>query len=146
MILVDANILIYAYNEVAVEHKGARMWLSETLGGPVSVCFSWIVIMAFVRVSTNKKIFVKPYSTNEAFDVVQNWLSAPGSQVISPGSEHLVIVKRLAHESGVYGATLTDTHLAALAIEHGISLATTDSDFEKFAGLKVVNPLTSLKK
>ena len=85
MILVDANILIYAYNEVAVEHKSAREWLGEMLAGPVSVCFSWIAIMAFVRVSTNKKIFVKPYSTNEAFDVVQNWLSAPGSQIISPG-------------------------------------------------------------
>lgn len=141
MILVDANILIYAYNEISAEHKAARNWLTEALSAQTSVCFSWIVIMAFVRVATNKKIFVKPYSTNEAFDVVENWLSAPGSLIISPGSEHLQIAKRLAHESGVYGATLTDAHLAALAIEHGIPLATTDTDFLVFDGLKLINPL-----
>lgn len=146
MTLVDSNILIYAYNEVAAEHKTCRRWLTETLGGTASVCFSWITIMAFVRVSTNKKLFTKPYTTNEAFDVVQNWLSAPHSQLVSPGNEHLAIVKRLAHESGVYGATLTDAHLAALAIEHGIPLATTDSDFDKFRELKTINPLTTLKK
>ena len=141
MILIDANILIYAYNDVSTEHKAARKWLAETLSGSKSVCFSWIILMAFVRVSTNKKIFSKPYSTNEAFDIVENWLSAPSSLIISPGSEHLRHAKRLAYESGVYGADLTDVHLAALAIENGIPLATTDSDFSKFDGLKVIYPL-----
>lgn len=143
MILVDANVLIFAYNEAAPEHKAARRWLAETLAGPKPVFFSWVVLMAFVRVSTNKKLFVKPYSTNEAFEVLENWLSAPGSQIVGPGSEHLRTTRRLAFESGVSGADLTDAHIAALAIEHGLTLATTDSDFAVYKDLKVINPLTS---
>jgi len=143
MILADANILIYAYNEVASEHKAARAWLRTSLAGPESIAISLFAIMAFVRVATNKKIFSKPYSTDEAFDVVQNWLSAPGSVLLTPGDEHLKIVKRLANESGVYGATLTDAHIAALAIEHGVMLATTDIDFNQFKGLKFFNPLAT---
>jgi uncharacterized protein len=146
MTLTDANLLIYAYNELASEHRAARNWLRMSLVGPEPIAFSWLAIMAFVRVATNKKIFTKPYSTNEAFDVVQNWLSAPGSLILSPGGEHLNIVKRLANESGVYGAMLTDAHIAALAIEHGITLATTDSDFSQFNGLKWINPLVSSKR
>jgi uncharacterized protein len=143
MILVDSNVLIFAYNEASVEHKAARKWLAEILAGPTPICFSWIALMAFVRVSTNKKIFTKPYSTNEAYDVVEDWLSAPRSQIVEPADEHLRIAKRLAQENGVYGAGLTDVHLAALAIEHGLSLATTDSDFRAFKGLKLINPLTA---
>lgn len=143
MTLVDANVLIFAYNEAAPEHKAARRWLGETLAGPKPVFFSWIVLMAFVRVSTNKKLFVKPYTTKEAFDIIENWLSAPGSQIVGPGGEHLGTAKRLAIESGVTGADLTDAHIAAIAIEHGLTLATTDSDFAVFKDLKVINPLTS---
>lgn len=142
MILVDANVLIFAYNEAAPEHKAARRWLAETLAGAKPVFFSWIVLMAFVRVSTNKKLFIKPYSTNEAFDVIENWLSAPGSQIVGPGSEHLRTVKRLAFDSDVAGADLTYAHIAAIAIEHGLTLATTDSDFAVFRELKSFNPLT----
>ncbi len=141
MILTDANILIYAYNESSPEHRAARSWLRTTLASFEPVAFSWITLMAFVRVATNKRIFTKSYSTNEAFEVVENWLSAPGSLILTPGDEHLTIVKRLAHESGVYGATLTDAHIAALAIEHGVPLATTDNDFKSFKGLKLLNPI-----
>ena len=146
MILTDANILIYSYNELPPEHKAARTWRHKSLADPEPMAFCWISLMAFVRVSTNKKIFTKPYSTDEAFDVIQNWLSTPGSLIISPGHEHLSIVKRLAHESGVYGALLTDAQIAALAIEHGVTLATSDSDFRKFTGLKSINPLLQASK
>ena len=141
MILTDANLLIYAYNESSPEHRAARSWLRTTLAGPEPVAFSWIALMAFARVATNKKIFAKPYSTNEAFEVIENWLSAPGSLILTPGDKHLAIVKRLANEGPVYGAALTDAHIAALAIEHGVVLATTDSDFKSFKGLKVLNPI-----
>lgn len=145
MILTDANLLIYAYNEFAPEHRAARTWLRQSLASVQPLAFSWIAIMAFVRVSTNKKIFTKPYSTDEAYDVVANWLSAPKSLILTPGDEHLKIVKRLANESGVYGSTLTDAHIAALAIEHGVTLATTDSDFAQFAELQWFNPLATKK-
>ena len=146
MILVDANILIYAYDKRSPQHINARTWLSNVLVGHDTVAFSWIVMMAFIRTATNKKLFLKPYSTNEAFDVVKNWLSAPRSSIISPGREHLSITRQLAHEGGVYGADLTDAHIAALAIEHGASLATTDGDFQKFSGLRLINPLVQIEK
>jgi uncharacterized protein len=146
MILTDANLLIYAYNELSPEHKAARTWLQETLSTAEPLAFSWLAIMAFVRVTTNRKIFARPYTTDEAFDVVANWLSAPGSLILAPGDEHLSIVRRLAHDSGVYGATLTDAHVAALAIEHGVILATTDSDFGQFASLKWMNPIAMNNK
>lgn len=141
MILVDANVLIYAYDEPSREHKAARRWLSEMLSGPKRVGFPWISLMAFVRVSTNQRLFVKPYSTDEAFDIIENWLSAPGSQIVSPGPEHLRLVKQIAKSSGVVGPDLTDAHLAAIAVEFSLPLATTDRDFLAFDGLKLINPL-----
>jgi len=144
MILIDANILIYAYDEASRQHRSARGWLAGALAGPAAVCFSWIAIMAFVRVTTNRKLFVKPYSTDEAFSVVENWLSAPASKLVSPGPEHLRIVKQIAHESGVLGADLTDAHLAAIAVEYNLQLATTDRDFLSFDGLRIVNPLAEV--
>lgn len=141
MILTDANLLIFAYNEHSPEFDSARAWLTKCLSSSKPFAFSWLSIMAFVRVTTNKKLFIKPYSTKEAFEVVENWLSAPGSLILAPGDEHLSIVKRLATESGIYGTGLTDAHVAALAIEHGVTLASSDSDFAKFTGLKWINPL-----
>ena len=143
MILIDANILIYAYNEVSSEHKAARRWLSEVLAGQIPVNLPWISLMAFIRVTTNKRLFDKPYSTDEAFDVVANWLSAPASRAIHPGDEHLQLVKQIARFNKLEGSDLTDAHLAAIAIEHGLRIATTDVDFPKFKGLRVFNPLAS---
>jgi toxin-antitoxin system PIN domain toxin len=141
MILVDANVLIYAYDEVAREHKASRLWLSEMLGGPTPVGLPWISLMAFVRISTNRRLFEKPYSTDEAFDVVGNWLSAPASRIVHPGEEHLRLVKLIAKANKIEGSELTDAHLAAIAVEHGLTLATTDTNFPTFNGLKLINPL-----
>lgn len=142
MILVDSNILIYAYNNNSREHESARKWLGDSLTGAESICFTWITLMSFIRVSTNKKLFVKPYSASEAFSVVEHWLSAPNSVLISPGSEHLALSKKLAIDSKAYGPDLTDVHLAAIAIENDAKFATTDDDFKKFKGLNYFNPLT----
>ena len=97
--------------------------------------------MAFVRVTTNRKLFSDPYTTDEAFDVIENWLSAPGSKIIAPGAEHLRLVKQIANASGVHGSDLTDAHLAAIAVEHSLPLATTDRDFLRFDGLRLIDPL-----
>jgi toxin-antitoxin system PIN domain toxin len=142
MLLVDANLLIYAYDEVAREHKASRRWLSDLLGGHTPVGFPWISLMAFVRVTTNKKLFDKPYTTDEAFDVVGNWLSAPASRIVHPGEDHLRLVKVIAKANKLEGSDLTDAHLAAIAVEYGCPLATTDTNFPTFDGLKLINPLS----
>ncbi len=141
MILVDANVLIYSYDEVSKLHARSREWLSETLAGSTPVAFSWISLMAFVRVTTNRKLFEEPYTTDEAFDVVANWLTAPGSYIVHPGEEHLRIVKQIAKANKLSGADLTDAHLAAIAVEYGMFLATTDRNFPTFDGLKLIDPL-----
>lgn len=143
MILIDANVLIYAYDAASRDHKAARRWLATILAGRTPVGFPWISLMAFVRVTTNRRLFGKPYSTDEAFDVVANWLSAPASCVIHPGDGHLELVKQIAKKNKIEGSELTDAHLAAIAVEHGFTLATTDGDFPTFDGLKVFNPLLS---
>jgi hypothetical protein len=143
VILPDANLLIYAYNEAAPQRKAARQWLTGILSGSEPVCFCWQTITAFLRVSTNKRIFVDAYSTNEAFEVVENWLSAQNVRMLLPTERHAGIMKKVAADGQVSGPILMDAHLAALAIEHGATLATTDRDFRRFDGLKIVNPLTS---
>jgi Predicted nucleic acid-binding protein, contains PIN domain len=143
MILPDANLLIYAYNEAASQREAARQWLKEILLGTETACFCWQTITAFVRVSTNKKIFGNAYSTAEALEVVENWLSAPNVRTLLPTERHFEIFKKVAANGQVSGPMLMDAHLAALAIEHGAALATTDRDFRRFDGLKIINPLAS---
>lgn len=141
MILLDANLLIYAYIEEAKQNIPSRKWLEEQLAGPVSVCFSWQTITAFLRVTTNTKVFSNAYSTFEVFEIVENWLVAPNSKILHAGTRHLSIFNELAEKGQVSGPMLMDAHLAALAIEHGATLATTDRDFRRFDGLKILDPL-----
>ena len=141
MILPDANLLIYAYNDSAEQRDAARKWLKEMLVGTETVCFCWQTITAFLRISTNRKIFVEAYSPAEAIEVVENWLSAPAARIVLPTDRHLAIFKRVSIDGQVSGPMMMDAHLAAIAIEHGATLATTDRDFRRFDGLKIVNPL-----
>lgn len=143
MILVDANVLIYAYDAASREHRVARRWLADTLASSTPVCFPWISLMAFVRVTTHRRLFENPYTPDEAFDVIANWLSAPFSRIVHPGDEHLDLVKEIARVNQLSASDLTDAHLAAIAVEHGLPLATTDTNFPAFEGLKLINPLIS---
>jgi uncharacterized protein len=146
MILLDANLLIYAYNEAADQYQVSRRWLKDILSGIETVCFSWQTIMAFVRVSTNARVFANAYSPAEAFEIVENWLSAPGTRILLPTERHIGILKKVAIDSQISGPMLMDAHLAALAIEHGATLATTDRDFRRFDGLHIIYPLSTFKK
>jgi len=143
MILPDANLLIYAYNEASVERKAAHKWLEQVLSNSEAVGFCWQTLTAFLRVSTNKKIFANAYSSDEAIEVIENWLSAPNARLLVPTERHLGIFKRVAAQGQVSGPMLMDAHLAALVIEHGATLATTDRDFRLFDGLKIINPLAA---
>jgi uncharacterized protein len=141
VILVDANLLIYAYNVVADEHRAARDWLERVLLGDEEIALPWAVIHAFMRLTTGGVVLHGATSIDEAMRVVDEWRSLPHVRVIEPGPRYWEILRQLCIESGVRGKLVSDAHLAALAIEHDATLYTADGDFRRFAGLRVINPL-----
>jgi hypothetical protein len=141
MILVDANILIYAYNPSADRHAAAKQWLEAAVAGPVPIRLAWVTVLAFVRIMTHHQVFRRPFSLAEAVGIVDEWLGHPMVSVLDPGDRHWSVLRRLLLDGQASGPLSTDAHLAALAIEHGATLYTTDRDFARFPGVKVVDPL-----
>ena len=141
MITPDANIILYAYNEDAPQHAQAKQWLEEQLSQPAIFGLSWQVITTFLRISTNPKVFPQPFSLSEAIEIVTEWLEHPSIEILTPTSQHWTIFQSLIIEGNTKAALIMDAHLAALAIEHDATLATTDSDFAKFSRIKTINPL-----
>jgi uncharacterized protein len=141
MILADANLLLYAYNADAVDHVKAREWLEGELSSPSLFGLSWQTITAFLRISTNHRAFLQPLSIEEALEVVSTWLVRPQCRILSPTERHWDIFAELLAKEKAVGPLVMDAHLAALAIEHGATLATTDRDFARFSILRVINPL-----
>lgn len=146
MIVVDANLLLYAYNASAIEHDDARKWLEESLSRPELFGLSWQTITAFVRIGTNPRAFSKPLTIKEATAAVSAWMERPMVRIVTPGQHHWEIFRRLLIGGQVRGPLVTDAHLAALAVEHGAVLCTTDRDFARFPGLKVFNPIGATTK
>jgi hypothetical protein len=111
------------------------------LSGDEPIAFAWAVLLAFLRLSTNPRIFEQPLSTDRAFDVVQGWVAHPNALILHPGDRHLTLVRQLLRPLGTGGNLVTDAHLAALALEHGAELNSCDADFSRFSGLRWINPL-----
>jgi toxin-antitoxin system PIN domain toxin len=143
VILCDANLLLYAYNVDAADHAKAKAWLEGELSGPSLFCLSWQTITAFIRISTNHRAFPRPLSVEEAVTIVSSWLDRPQCRVLSETERHWEIFAGLLAKEKAAGPLVMDAHMAALAVEHGATLATTDRDFARFSDLKVVNPLES---
>ena len=141
MIFVDANLLLYAYNASTPEHKRAKIWLEDVLSGAEPVALCWPVLLAFVRISTNTRAFPRPLSRLEATSAVSAWLERPQAIVMSAGENHWDLLQRLLSEGKISGPLVSDAHLAAMAIEHGGTLFTTDRDFSRFPNLRFENPL-----
>ncbi len=141
MILVDANLLLYAYDKSAERHKEARRWLEEHLSGEDVVALSWHSITAFLRISTNPRAYLVPLAIGEAIGIVTEWLHCETVTILIPGKRHWAIFKELLEEGQAAGPLVMDAHVAALAIEHGATLCTTDRDFSRFQGLRAWNPL-----
>ncbi len=142
MILVDANLLIYAYHPRAEQHVKARSWLEEILSGNEMVRFAWLTLWAFIRITTNPRAFERPLTGIEAENAVASWLGQPIAGIVEPGDRHFDILRVLMKEGQVTGPLLMDAALAAIALEHGAVLHTTDRDFARFPGLKLSNPIT----
>lgn len=142
MILPDANLLIYAINTGAPKHAEARAWLEETLAGIRGpVAFSWFTLVAFVRIVTNHKALANPFTLDEALQIVLGWLALPDVEIIGPGVDHAGHFDSACRSVQATGNLITDAHLAALAMEHGCDLASCDTDFGRFPGLRWINPL-----
>jgi toxin-antitoxin system PIN domain toxin len=145
MKLVDANLLVYSVNDNAPQHDLARKWLEETLAGDETVGFAWIVLIGFLRLTTRAPIFQKPLSTSRVLDLMELWLSQPCATIVHPGDRHFEILRKLLLPLGTAGNITTDAHLAAIAIEHGAEVYSTDGDFRRFPGVRWRNPLAGLR-
>lgn len=141
MILVDANLLLYAYNPSFDRHERARRWFEGILSRPDAVRLTWITILAFLRISTNVRAFEHPLTVDEALAIVAAWLARPMVSILEPGERHWEILAALLATTQLRGASVMDAELAAVALEHGAILATCDRDFARFANLRTVNPL-----
>jgi uncharacterized protein len=140
LILVDANVLLYAYQPRSEFHERCRAWVEEAFSGEEPVCLAWVTILAFIRISTNPRIFEQPLLGSEAVSAVSSWLERPSLSVIEAGERCWEILRQLLVEAQVSGPLVMDAFLAALALENGATLVTTDRDFARFPNLKVRNP------
>jgi hypothetical protein len=136
MKIVDANVLLYAVNAGSVHHESARRWLDAALADAEAVAFDWIVLTAFLRVSTNPAVFPRPLTIDEAAEIVEGWLASPTTVALGPTTRHAGIMRGLLSPLGTAGNLVNDAHLAALALEHGAEIVTFDRDFGRFAGIR----------
>jgi hypothetical protein len=143
VILIDANLLLHAYNPRSADHQASKQWLEEVLSGTGLVRFAWVTLWAFIRIATNPRVFEHPLSVAEADAVVSSWLAQPAAGVLDPGERHWEILRGLLKEGQAAGTLAMDAALAAIAIEHGATLCSTDRDFTRFPGLDWVNPIAA---
>lgn len=141
MIVLDANLLLYAYDSATVEHKKARRWLEAAFSGVEPVGLSWQTVSAFLRIITNTRLPGDRFTMEEAAAIVDQWAALPQVHLLGPGDRHWAFFRRMLIDGKVSGPLTTDAELAALTMEYGGVLHTTDRDFTRFAGLKWTNPL-----
>jgi toxin-antitoxin system PIN domain toxin len=139
--LVDANLLVYAKMQGMPQHEAARRWLEEALNGTERVGLPWASLLAFLRLVTHPRVFDPPLSTEEAWAQVQEWLNLPVVWVPTPTTDHPRVLGDLIAATEASGNLIPDAHLAAIAMEHGLVLASTDGDFARFPELRWENPL-----
>ena len=140
MKVVDANVLLYAVDTDARHHQAAKEWLDDALSQPEPVGFTWIVIMAFLRISTNSRIYANPLSPDQSLDVVDSWLSQPSAVIVDPGVGHLATLRTLLSHTGAGGNLINDAHIAALAVDNRANVVSFDNDFGRFPSVRWETP------
>jgi uncharacterized protein len=141
VISIDANLLIYAHVSSFAQHPPARHWLDERLNGSTAVGLPWPSLLAFLRLVTNPRVFESPESTLDAWRQVVAWLECENVWVPQPTERHRELVGELLALPGIQGNLIPDAHMAALAMEHGLTLCSTDGDFARFPDLRWLNPI-----
>ena len=143
MILVDANILIYAHVNSFDQHQAARDWLDKQLNGSAPVGLPWASVLAFLRLVTNPRVFEHPESILDAWVQARTWLACETVWLPQPTERHADLLGEFLALPGVHGNLVPDAHMAALAVEHGLTLYSTDGDFARFRGLRWLNPIAN---
>lgn len=146
MILVDANLLIYAFTPSYSQHAAAKQWLDEQLNGTTKVGLPWSNLLAFLRIVSNPRLFERAAPIEIAWQQVVDWLACDTAWIPSPGDRHADVLGSLIASTRATANLVHDAHLAALAIEHGLTLCSADGDFARFPGLRWENPLTPATK
>lgn len=141
MVTPDANLLIYAHNKADDRQSAASKWLEDSLSGSESFAMNWQAVTAFLRITTHTRSFPRPFTLSEATEIVQGWLDCENVILITPTVRHWSIFHDLIIDGQTTGPLTMDAHLAALAIEHDATLATTDRDFSRFSDLNTIYPL-----
>jgi toxin-antitoxin system PIN domain toxin len=139
--IVDANVLLYAVDASSHFHQPAKDWLEASLNEPARLALPWASLLAFQRISTHPRASARPLSPGQAWSFVDAWLNADATWVPLPGERHAEIIRDLIVAGDLRGNLVTDAHLAALAIEHGVGICSTDSDFARFPQITWVNPV-----
>jgi toxin-antitoxin system PIN domain toxin len=140
--IVDANILLYAVDEDSPRHESARQWWDGQLYQNEPICLCWPVLTAFIRISTNARIYLQPLTTDQAVMQVQSWLTRPCVRILSPTERHWEVFSLLLRNANAAGNLVMDAHIAALAIEHGCRICSTDNDFAQWPEVRWMNPIT----
>ena len=141
MILLDANLLVYAHVTSLTQHHAARSWLDSRLNGPTPVGLPWPTLLSFVRLVSNPRIFEHPQPISKAWKQVDDWLTCPVVWIPQPTERHREILGSFLTDTLGRSNLVPDAHLAALAIEHGLTLCSTDRDFARFPDLRWEDPL-----
>lgn len=142
MILVDANVLLYAYDRASPHHEPSKRWFEHQLSAGLPLRFALATLLAFVRIATDQRVYEQPLTPRKACALVEDWLAQPNAQLLQPGPRAWELLGQLCREGQAKGAMVMDAHLAALALEHGAGIATTDRDFTRFPGIKLINPIS----
>lgn len=143
MILPDVSILIHAHNSDSPHHRRARAWWDTALSDTELVGVAWATLLGFIRITTNRSILENPWQVGEALDRIEAWLDQPNLRIVQPTDRHEAILAGFLRGIGTAGNLTTDAHLATLALEHGCTLCSTDTDFARFPGVRWRNPLTT---
>lgn len=141
MIIPDTNLLIYAHDASAPQHSAARHWWESTLAGEAFVGLPWVVVLAFTRIMTHPQICENPLSIREARTIVEDWMKSPIVRIIQLSDQALPVFFDLLEDAQLGGNLCTDALIALHAREHSATIYSNDRDFERFSGLKWVNPL-----
>lgn len=140
MKLLDVNVLLYAHDTSSIQHARCRDWLMRALQGDEHVGLPWQTLLGFVRIVTNPRAVRRPLNAADACAIVSRWLARPQAIVVEPGERYWQIFSALVARGQVHGPLVSDAALAALAIEHGATLCTTDRDFRRFDGVSLLDP------
>jgi uncharacterized protein len=133
----DVNLLLYSVNELSPHHLEAKKWLGRAFDDGAGIGFAWLVLVGFLRLSTQSKIMPVALTVNDALGLVDEWLAHPNGHILTPTERHADVLARVLLTVGTAGNLTNDAHLAALAIEHGATVGSFDTDFKKFPGIKL---------